>query len=778
MSNEEFKKSENEKITNDGTDIAYNEFANRSIELLENNIHILNKYFNLKGPMSKFLNIHKTRTFLKYEKSFEDCKKEMLSLLTRLKKNDFEVIFVGAEKSGKSSLINNWLKSNILPTGTGRCTYTSIEILPIDENEKEQVIVTSYFNEKEFDEIIKINQDLLDKCSSITDSNYTALEAEKNELEKCRNDSNFCQLLRKSKEENKFPKSDANAVKKFLAEKIVNANYARALKSITFYTHLFSTKNVLIYDMPGFDSPTKIHTDLAIKRCQSADVIVYVKDLVKPSLPLHEIVILNTFQKIDQLIPFEEKLILAQTCVDRINNINDYFECLKISENEWKKYKLNYKERVSMISNEFENNKVKLKDFNLIESGIDKLEMLINECKYSSRLKILKKKVLTADVNFKQLMKEFLKFSENDFPFDNEMITSSVNKNKSIETKQEDDKALWWNREWKRISESVSKFFKNLCSIDNENFVAFRIKYEETVDLIFADIKEKHFGDAMESLYYGEVETGGIFPSAERHSAVRKHLVQKVYDNLTLVLSVELGQKMWETVSKILNWIFQELYCIKEVKEQLLQNTEENAQRIIVEQIKTLILRVARPAVELFIRHPRHDARIDCIRRFSHEVLILDMFFHKNNKFEPQGLEWFLLTGKFNRNDDYHNSSLSLDVDKLKEKALDEYKNCCKITKDFEEAKEQIKCDFDAYQEYMKNSVYFCSGLEPFFQSELDKFKRRFFMEENDADKWRIRVFEEINNGNPNIPYTQHKLEVKEKLEISKSLNEIKKILT
>jgi len=54
LSNEEFKQIENEKITNNVSNISYNEFANRSIELLENNIRILNKYFNLKGPMSKF----------------------------------------------------------------------------------------------------------------------------------------------------------------------------------------------------------------------------------------------------------------------------------------------------------------------------------------------------------------------------------------------------------------------------------------------------------------------------------------------------------------------------------------------------------------------------------------------------------------------------------------------------------------------------------------------------------------------------------------------------
>ena len=74
----------------------------------------------------------------------------------------------------------------------------------------------------------------------------------------------------------------------------------------------------------------------------------------------------------------------------------------------------------------------------------------------------------------------------------------------------------------------------------------------------------------------------------------------------------------------------------------------------------------------------------------------------------------------------------------------------------------------------MKYSVYYGSGLEAYFHSELDKLKNRFFKYEKSHDSWRIRVFKEIEDGNPNIPFTQLKLQAKEKYEIIKSLKEMK----
>jgi len=225
----------------------------------------------------------------------------------------------------------------------------------------------------------------------------------------------------------------------------------------------------------------------------------------------------------------------------------------------------------------------------------------------------------------------------------------------------------------------------------------------------------------------------------------------------------------------MLNWILGEMYCIKEIKEKLLQDTENNSKRILEQQIETLILRIARPAVELFIRFPRHDGRTQCMKRFSHEVLILDMFYknESSGKFESKGLEWFLLTGESN-NDEEHNF-LSLDIDKLETKALANNPNIFRITKNFNEAQQQIDKDLNEFQDYMKHSVFYGSGLEAFFKQELDKLKKRFSFNEKYADLWRIYVYKEIDAGNPNIPYTQFKLQAIEKYEIGSHVQELKK---
>ena len=240
-------------------------------------------------------------------------------------------------------------------------------------------------------------------------------------------------------------------------------------------------------------------------------------------------------------------------------------------------------------------------------------------------------------------------------------------------------------------------------------------------------------------------------------------------------MAAELGAKIWETISKMLNWILEEMYCIKEIKEKLLQDSEKNAKRILEQQIGTLILRVARPAVELFIRFPRHDGRTQCMKRFSHEVLILDMFYknEKTGNFESKGLEWFLLTGKSKK--DAQSSLLSLDIDKLEQDALKLDPNVFRITKNYKEAQEQIDNDLNEFQDYMKYSVFYGSGLEAFFRQELDKLKKRFASNEKDADLWRIYVYKEIDAGNPNIPYTQLKLQEVEKFQIGKEVQDLKK---
>ena len=527
----------------------YTDFANKSIKKLEDNLDILSKnFYFLKNSMGKFLNGRNLETFLKYEKNFEDSEREMLSLLTRLKKNDFEVIFVGAEKAGKSTTISVYLNCpKLLPSGVGRCTYTATEILP-SSNYKEELLIVEYFNQREFEDIIKINEELLINFENNLSQNkeelekngqYIAFTEEKAALEQCLQDETFCDLLRREKEEKRFPKSDIEAVRNFLKDKVTDTTYSRAIKKISFHTTQFASKNVLIYDLPGFDSPTKIHKDLATKRCESADAIVYVKECLRPSLPLHEIEMLDTFKNYDHLIPFEEKLIVALTGIDRINNSDDYHKTVEISRKEWfSRYKLSNK-RIAFVCNQYENEstKAKLKEFGVNDNGMANLEQLIDYCKYQSRLKILSRKVSTVNINFNNCMEEFIQFSELNFQHDtskdsnSNMLASSI----AFAIQQEERKAKWWNKEWRTIHEKFSKYYKSingnhddleLNADQNDSFASFKLKYHEMVDKMFEDIKRK-CKNRYKSIYDGKVEAGGVQAPGKSPYLIKKLYLKK-----------------------------------------------------------------------------------------------------------------------------------------------------------------------------------------------------------------------------------------------------------
>lgn len=130
------------------------------------------------------------------------------------------------------------------------------------------------------------------------------------------------------------------------------------------------------------------------------------------------------------------------------------------------------------------------------ENGVNKLDRLINNCKYESRLKTLKKMVASANINFEQLIRDFCKFAEQNFSFDIETNEDSDAQSdpKFFATQQEKAKAKWWNAEWKSIHQKFSKFYTKLVinETENDDFHSFKMKYQEMVDLMFSEIKLQH----------------------------------------------------------------------------------------------------------------------------------------------------------------------------------------------------------------------------------------------------------------------------------------------
>ena len=73
-------------------------------------------------------------------------------------------------------------------------------------------------------------------------------------------------------------------------------------------------------------------------------------------------------------------------------------------------------------------------------------------------------------------------------------------------------------------------------------------------------------------------------------------------------------------------------------------------------------------------------------------------------------------------------------------------------TRNFEEARQEIKQDLNMFFEYMKNSIYYASGVEDFFEQELHSLRRKFRDENEYKLKWHTIIFKVFNQGNITIP--------------------------
>jgi GTPase SAR1 family protein len=112
----------------------------------------------INGAISSVLEIDQKRYIVDHE--MEDMFKKLFAsnttFINKLDKEIFEVAMIGLEKSGKSSLANALIASNILPTNSERCTYTTTQIEYGETDEAFVEFFTSEdFNTEIFNSMLK-----------------------------------------------------------------------------------------------------------------------------------------------------------------------------------------------------------------------------------------------------------------------------------------------------------------------------------------------------------------------------------------------------------------------------------------------------------------------------------------------------------------------------------------------------------------------------------------------------------------------------------------------
>jgi len=260
-------------------------------------------------------------------------------LKRKLETNEFEIAIVGLEKAGKSTFANALMGNDILPTKDERCTYTSTSIRYGSSDEAEITFFSSeQFNEDFNNKLMKlgINGDtripfyqwtIEQFRKSVSDNSAELLNLRKDVEGIIENKSSIKHLLDSDKRTYGVEKFETD-VKRFIED----PSMAIAVKEIVIHsTKLVKMKNAIIYDVPGFDSPTQMHKDQTMMKMRQSDAILLVVPVDRPSFNDSLVSFFTKVGKDDDGIDISDKIFVFGNRADAVSSLEENREAL-ISE--------------------------------------------------------------------------------------------------------------------------------------------------------------------------------------------------------------------------------------------------------------------------------------------------------------------------------------------------------------------------------------------------------------------------------------------------------------
>lgn len=499
----------------------------------------------------------------------EELKRKAENYKRKLEKNEFEIAIVGLEKAGKSTFANALMGNDILPSKEERCTYTSTRICSSDDGKDTAVV--EFFSRKEFNERFKgqlsqmgIEMKEDDSFDKMTLGQYTKmfdnLDAEKKKIygnnvnqdveDSLRNKDNLSMFIGR---DDRIFSGKTELASKELKQFIENPAYALAVKNISIMsTQLSGMPNAVIYDVPGFDSPTQIHREQTVREMRKVDAIILVASADKPSFTAPSV---DLFQNNtdDYGLKFEDKIFVFANKADRAIELPKNMDKIR---SELQRYGImsnpNPERLVSgsafaALYND-EQAKAKLKSFG-IENGIAKIKKRLEDYNKTERFAVLKVRI----EKIQDELCEEIKNLENELGGDEDSVGFIAQGYSKIALelfgKKEGikERLIVFFNEVKNteISPEVKEKVVNQISVDNGSGVTDG-EYDKAKDWVSSkyvscnespeEVETKLRGDKRDVLYNKYTE-GIIGLSNEKHQAVDAGIVDIFMEELDIAKS-------------------------------------------------------------------------------------------------------------------------------------------------------------------------------------------------------------------------------------------------
>jgi len=566
----------------------------------------------------------------------------------KLESNEFEIAIVGLEKAGKSTFANALIDNYVLPSAPERCTFTTTRLVSGSDKATVEFYTEAEFNQIFQDMLLELeypaatNVSFKDLDSNEFESYFANLEEKNNQLHKNhvgKTDQEILDILKSKSKltlnggKIEFHGDELNEDKfqTFIKGEKNDTSKPRSVKKIEIESSkLKQIETAIIYDVPGFDSPTKLHIRQTEERLKNADAIILVTNAgTNPSIQGTSLSVIKNNTDNDG-IALKDKLFVFGNQIDRVNNpdqLNGNYEILK---NDVLKYKIGTEKRVFsgsaykyLVS---EKDIIQDKDYECkydIDSGIDAIRSELEHYYQTERFQILKQKLNT---NLKCIKTTFEEIHQNNDS--NYNLGTSSDKQKSLIITAE------YRKIQRRLRDQLKTFiFNKKHQIHNEKWLSNKIQEEIESNKYFNEVKEEFF-DKVRVLTDESIRVDLQVEKVNRHMRDEIHL-QYLEDYLNLIKDIT-NENCKEIEVLLLKEFASSVTGNSSYSEEIQQLCENIIKKITSEvahnsyRFTYLVERFSRDIFDILLNSPiaSHD-RMNRFERSSHEIIHLDHYYSK-----------------------------------------------------------------------------------------------------------------------------------------------------
>lgn len=714
------------------------------------------------------------------------------SQLDRLRRNRFEIAILGLEKSGKSTLLNAWLGAELLPAAPERCTYTKTEVWAASSEEDQRLLI-EYYTADEFDQSVRAKREALALLGPGKD--HDELAAELDEVDKLRSD--IAKWTARGSDAYTF--REISEIREPLENAVARDRArARAAKRIELRTsRLNSERDVVFFDVPGFNSPVTLHRQQAEDALRAVDVMIYAKEASKPDTEVSERRMLDVADREDPLVRVADKTFVALTRIDSAGTVDELNDWIEKSRSRWPGVPIDRiipvcppARLAAMGTGRVETNargeryRARLRELGC-DDGLEQLRSAVERYIDRERAQVLERRCGAIYAEGQRVTEALVDAFGRKLPDDLGRLEEAV------EEAGNRDFAAWWAAEWRRVEAEYAKFYDERIrgkeSVDGAAKVhprleQLRAEFERQVDERFNGL-ELLDPQRIEAVYRRWViGPGGAHQPGHAHEAVRRELHPQAMSAIDEI-SIGLADALHEILRSMVDEAVRVLWGVEAVRRELIG--DEKATRMRIEHgISTLFLRFARVAVNLLISVPRSQ-RPQLVNAERSDLLMLAQF---DSRLEPgwadradRTLDLLVFAaekmkllppgsaevvagiksavpGPKARRDPFGSDGAPKGVSELGGVVT------------------EVQTDVAALRDLLKLAVFDAAGFAAYCAQEADRLRLRFLDAENRERRWHHVVQTEVRRKNPRVPFRldDREDELRRKRELGLILSEVR----